>query len=96
MSWDGIKLIWKLSLFSDRNPVQNIIVLVVLVSQITEVISYNFNTCTSKMYTETLKFVVWSCNNISQNLEYIFLDFKLIQMYFSDWFDIKEYSEITT
>lgn len=48
------------------------------------------------MYTETLKFVVWSCNNISQNLEYIFLDFKLIQMYFTDWFDIKEYSEITT
>lgn len=48
------------------------------------------------MYTETLKFVVWSCNNISQNLEYIFLDFKLIQMYFSDWFDTKEYSEITT
>lgn len=48
------------------------------------------------MYAETLKLVAWSCNNISQNLEYIFLDFKLIQIYFSDWFDIKEYSEITT
>lgn len=48
------------------------------------------------MYAETLKLVAWSCNNISQNLEYIFLVFKLIQIYFSDWFDIKEYSEITT